>query len=371
MDTKICKICNQEKDIKLFSKHKLMADGYLNVCKKCKASRDKEYHNNNKDKILQKAKEWSENNPERSKQNKRNHYLKNRQKFLERSKERYENNREKILEYTKNRYKNLDRDEENRKQRERNVKRRKEDINFRISEALRSRIHMAIKNSSKSGSAVADLGCSIEEFRQYIENKFEPGMTWENWGHKTWHLDHNIPLAYFDLSDRDQFLKACHYTNYKPMWAEENMKKSSKISEKYGNNNVDLSSLPASKLNKVSTRLEQELTKEKLVDMLVYKRMKVPQICKKLGISDGSIMRYMKKFGLTSRWHNYYNTDKLKELCDLGLSSRQLGELLGLSRVSMKSLLRTKKLSTSLKSVKDIIDLKDIQIDLKDIIIIP
>ena len=60
-------------------------------------------------------------------------------------------------------------------------------------------------------------------------------MVWDNWGTqkidgpKKWHLDHVIPLAQFDLTDRDQFLKAVHYTNLQPLWAEENVAKGSKV----------------------------------------------------------------------------------------------------------------------------------------------
>lgn len=73
-----------------------------------------------------------------------------------------------------------------------------------------------------------DLGCSLGEFKLYIENQFEPGMTWDNYGTK-WHLDHFIPLSYFDLNDRTQFLEAFHYTNVQPLWAKDNLKKSNKL----------------------------------------------------------------------------------------------------------------------------------------------
>jgi hypothetical protein len=37
-----------------------------------------------------------------------------------------------------------------------------------------------------------------------------------------------VPLALFDLTNREQFLKACHYTNLQPMWAKDNISKGKK-----------------------------------------------------------------------------------------------------------------------------------------------
>jgi hypothetical protein len=85
---------------------------------------------------------------------------------------------------------------------------------------------LALKRGTKTGSAVSDLGCSIEELKKYIETKFLEGMTWENYG--KWHIDHIIPLSKFNLSDREELLKAVNYTNLQPLWAEDNMKKSNK-----------------------------------------------------------------------------------------------------------------------------------------------
>ena len=98
--------------------------------------------------------------------------------------------------------------------------RKKTDINYKITCILRTRLYNAIKNTQKSGSAVKDLGCSVEEFKQYIESKFQQGMSWDN--HGRWHLDHITPLAWFNLEDRNQFLVACHYTNLQPLWARDN-----------------------------------------------------------------------------------------------------------------------------------------------------
>lgn len=107
-----------------------------------------------------------------------------------------------------------------------------EDDNIRrIVSNLRGRLCNALKGSKKHGSAVRDLGCSIEELKQHLERQFyshpDTGemMTWENYGKYGWHIDHIIPLVSFNLGNRDQLLKACHYTNLQPLWAIDNLKK--------------------------------------------------------------------------------------------------------------------------------------------------
>ena len=112
--------------------------------------------------------------------------------------------------------------------------RRKRDIGFSIACSLRERLKEAIKRNQKAGSAVKDLGCSIEEFKRYIEKLWQPGMTWDNWGlgEDCWQLDHKMPLHKFDLSDRCQLLEACHYSNLQPLWAKEHYVKSSKERKK-------------------------------------------------------------------------------------------------------------------------------------------
>lgn len=130
-------------------------------------------------------------------------------------------NRQKISDYEKS-------DERRQQKREHSKERRKTDIHFKLSGNLRSRLRESIKNGCKGGSAIEDLGCSIEEFKQRIETQWSPGMTWGNYGKAGWHLDHIIPLASFDLTDESQVRKACHYTNYQPLWASDNIRKSDK-----------------------------------------------------------------------------------------------------------------------------------------------
>lgn len=110
------------------------------------------------------------------------------------------------------------------------AKKRKESPQFKLTQNLRNRMKNALKWGSKGGSAVADLGLSIPEYRVYLESKFVESMSWENYGRgkDKWSIDHIVPLSSFDLTDRDQFLKACHYTNTQPMWFTDNISKGTK-----------------------------------------------------------------------------------------------------------------------------------------------
>jgi hypothetical protein len=104
----------------------------------------------------------------------------------------------------------------------------KNDINYKLKRLLRARLRLALKNNQKSGSAVKDLGCSIPKLKTYLEKQFQKGMNWDNLSLKGWHIDHILPLANFDLTKKDEFLKACHYTNLQPLWARDNIIKSNK-----------------------------------------------------------------------------------------------------------------------------------------------
>ena len=105
----------------------------------------------------------------------------------------------------------------------------KTNIQYKLSRRLRNRLYHALQGNYKNGSAVRDLGCSIDELKMYLESKFQTGMTWDNWSFEGWHIDHIVPLASFDLTDRKQLLLACHYTNLQPLWAIDNLSKGDSI----------------------------------------------------------------------------------------------------------------------------------------------
>ena len=232
----------------------------------------KEYYQKNKEKIKEYEKEYSEKNKERIAKRRKEYRIKNKERLNQYSKEYREKNKEKIKEYTEKnkerrkeyRMKNKERFKQyNKEYNEKNKERRKEDriknkewrkeyllknkeriarlqkelitkyrktnIQFKLSDRLRSRLHHALKGNIKNGSAVRDLGCTLEELKIHLENQFEEGMTWDNWKKDGWHIDHIKPLNSFDLTDPVQLKEVCHYTNLQPLWAYDNISKGDKI----------------------------------------------------------------------------------------------------------------------------------------------
>jgi hypothetical protein len=158
------------------------------------------------------------------KANRKRYYLENRDKETSAALKRYYDNREESIqkhkEYLKN---NAGKVNEQRRLRYRS------DPVYRLQATLRSRFTKAVKRSMKYGSAIDLLGCSVEELKLHIESQFKAGMSWENWSYRGWHIDHIIPITFFDLNDFKQRKSAFHHTNLQPMWGVENMKKSNKI----------------------------------------------------------------------------------------------------------------------------------------------
>lgn len=139
----------------------------------------------------------------------------NRAIYIDKAKKNYRLNREKRIKQISIRAK----------------ERKKTDIMFRLQLNLRKRFKIAFNNNQKTGSVTDNLGCTIEELRQHLETQFEPGMTWGNYGFRGWHMDHIKPLCTFDLTNLEQFKEACHFTNLKPLWWQDNLSKGGKVGQ--------------------------------------------------------------------------------------------------------------------------------------------
>jgi len=193
---------------------------------------EKIYKENNKEKIKEwaniYAEKYRDDNKEKIKAKQKRYYEDNKDKFKIDNKKYYEDNKEKRKIYVKKWIE--DNKEKNKKQRRIHQReKRANDPIHKIKVNLRGRLYKAVKGLTKIGSAVKDLGCTVEELKNHLENKFTENMSWDNYG--KWHIDHIKPLSIFDLEDRTEFRAACHYTNLQPLWAKDNMSKGDKYFE--------------------------------------------------------------------------------------------------------------------------------------------
>lgn len=172
---KKCNKCKKIKSSNKFNKTRLQHDGLQTYCRECSVK-------------LNQA---------------------NRANISARNREYHRKNKERIREYTKNREKN--------------------NPIIRIIHSLRNRISSILRsqNAVKSDHTIKLLGCSALQFKKYLESKFLPGMTWDNYGKFGWHVDHIKPLAAFNLLLPAEQRRCFNYKNSQPMWHLDNWRKNS------------------------------------------------------------------------------------------------------------------------------------------------
>ena len=187
----------------------------------------------NKDELSRKRKEKYNENSEKLKEKRREYYAKNKEKELTRSKKYNENNRDEIL-IKKKEYRDLNKDLINNKKKEWNSNnrdkineyvrnKRNTDEIFKLTSNCRSLIRKAIKRNgyTKKTKTHDILGCSYDEFKTYLESKFESWMNWDNKGlyngelNHGWDIDHIIPLS--TAITEEGVIKLNHYTNLQPL----------------------------------------------------------------------------------------------------------------------------------------------------------
>lgn len=151
----------------------------------------------------------------------RTNYIKNKDREHSKHKEYVLQNLEKIKTYQKE-YRQLNKVRRSQL----DVERKATDVQYRLGCNLRSRLTRFVRGKYKV-SAVRNLGCTLDELKTHLAAKFQPGMSWENYGQ--WHIDHIIPLVSFDLPNEEEAKRACHYTNLQPLWAFDNISKGGRI----------------------------------------------------------------------------------------------------------------------------------------------
>ena len=207
---------------------------------------DAEYRNSHKEEARLYKKEYQIKNKDKIKEHKRQVYLKNKKLISKKHKKYYETHKKQIKEYDLNRKefkkfymsnyrKNHSKQAKiifkkwrisNKKElREYKNYKYRTDVNYRITVLLRGRLRLALNGICKSKSTLKLLGCSLEYFKTYYEDKFQDGMNWDKVMSGEIHIDHIKPCASFDLSKPSHQRKCFHYTNLQPLWAIDNMKK--------------------------------------------------------------------------------------------------------------------------------------------------
>jgi len=188
MNFRKCSVCKEELELSSdnFHRNKREIGGFDYRCKKCKLV----HYNLNKDKYKENSINWQQNN-------------KNKVKAISKKYRKSEKGISKRKEYRKEEYN----------------KKYGIDIEWTLIRNLRIRLYNSLKKNVKTGTTLELLGCSIEEYKQYLESLFTPEMNWDNYG-KYWEIDHIIPL-----SKGGSF----HYTNTQPLTVSENRKKKNKL----------------------------------------------------------------------------------------------------------------------------------------------
>lgn len=193
---KTCSKCKIEKDVILFNKNQYK-------CKICEKEYQKKYRNTHK----KEQKQYYQNNKEKMIMNTKIYREYNKEKLKIKAKE-YQQNHKKERNIRTNKY------QKNRKL---------NDPIYKLIHNRRTRRNKILK--FKYNPTIEDLGCTTQEWRNYIESKFDSNMNWDNYG-SYWHLDEIIPCYAWNMTNEIE-QKACfHYLNSQPLEKIENISES-------------------------------------------------------------------------------------------------------------------------------------------------
>ena len=225
MEIKKCSKCGIIKDVSFFSKNNKTKDKLHCSCKAC----DKEKYHKNREYNILRMREYKKNNPEKLK----DYFLRNKDSYKEYRDSKKEETKSYMKDYYKNnlekRKKYLEKNKEilSLKRNNSEKKRRDSDSLYKLKIYMRNRIGFYLKKTDirKKNTTFEVVGCSPQQLKIFLEQKFIDGMSWDNQG--KWHIDHIIPLS--SAKTEEELYKLCHFTNLQPMWASDNIKKGAKI----------------------------------------------------------------------------------------------------------------------------------------------
>ena len=213
--TKKCSRCQEEKEFSEFNKSKRHLFGLHSQCRVCQKEYKLEWYLKNQDKCLDYNKQPDVKRNAKTRRDIKYTNPVYKEELLHKNKIRRRGEPAKIA------------------QRKNEKWRRENNLNYRMRQALNSRLVKALHNNNNTAYKLASIleltGCTMPEFVSYIETLWVDDMSWDNYGKRGWHLDHIIPCRKFDLSKLDE-QKACYnYTNFQPLWWYDNLKKGSSL----------------------------------------------------------------------------------------------------------------------------------------------
>lgn len=202
--TKICSGCKIDKDKSEYSKN-TSPIGIQSTCKECQSMLYKKNKNIIREKYVEEMKDPKKREKKRS-INK-----------ISRRKNREQQNSHK-KEYEQREY-------VKKRRRDAHQYKKQNNIVYVIKRRLRWRVRDAVKRINGKGykykSSLVLLGCDMDYFKFYLENKFTEGMGWNNISE--WHIDHIRPCSSFDLTKLSEQIKCFHYSNLQPLWEVDNL----------------------------------------------------------------------------------------------------------------------------------------------------
>jgi len=214
---KKCTRCGEIKLLSEFAKDSRSGDGVRHRCKACTNAIEKETRDPEKDRARSRV--YRAKNPEKTRARVRRWRSDNADRFAETSK-MWRDSRPEAMKAQAARYYNK-------------VKR---NPTYRITAAIKTRIHAILTKKDKGGRRTFDiLGYTADDLKSHLERQFLPGMSWDNYGMFGWHVDHIVPLSahnYATTEDAD-FLRAWSLNNLRPLWANENWSKGAKLPQPF------------------------------------------------------------------------------------------------------------------------------------------
>ena len=216
METKKCTKCGEVKELGEFHKDRRSRDGRQGRCRLCVNQCSKQHYQANKEKVKQRSKQHYQANKEKIKQHKKQYLEKNKEKIKQYDKQYKQEHKEEIKQYNQ---------EHKEKIKQRRKNRYHSDPLYRMVHSYRTAVRRAFDatKQNKNCKSFDLLGTTKERFYEYIDQQLQPGMTWDNMGE--WHLDHIKPINL--ATNEQEAIELSHYTNFRPLWAEDNISRPS------------------------------------------------------------------------------------------------------------------------------------------------